>query len=1244
MFSAINLASWTKRLCQRRFTTDNTSGCYSLAGISRRSLLVMVVLPVGLLASLALFWLLRQAEWDKAESQFQPAAQDRTEVIAGAMDRSLFALEAVSSFFEASDRVDRERFQALVRPLLPRTLGLQAVEWVPRVPAANREAFEQQAGLNGLGRFVICEQDAAGHFVPATSRQEYFPRYYLAGNLGGQTAVGFDMNSDLLQRAALEKARDLGQLWVTAPMTGKNCLAVLPVYSKGQPVGTIEERRRFLEGFIVGHIDPHRLVETALNRLEPVGLDIYLYCSPSPRDDRLIHFHSSRKRTSPGIPRDKEELHLSDALRMSACLPVGHQSWSVLIAPTEQFLAARRSWWPWSALGSGLIITLLLAACAAAATNRASRVAGLVEERTAQLVQSEERVRRMADSAHDAIVIADAANRIVFWNAAAARMFGYQSGEAIGGHFFELTAPPALREEYGRIWRSFRELATSKSQGITRELVATRRNGEEFAVEMSIAVMNLDGPRDMIAVLRDISERKRNEQHAKLEESRIRILLELNQMSTRTPDAIANHALESIVALTGSKIGYIAFASEDESMLTIHYRTKGVMQECSVAFDPVAYRVEETGLWGEAMRQRKPIITNDYAAPNPHKRGIPPGHVPIVRHVNIPVLDNGKVVAVAGVGNKETDYDEYDVKQLMLLMDGMWRILCRKRAETALRENEKRLRVMTSNVPGAVYQFYVRNDGSMGLYEVDGRFRELFGLASETEHLLERFMERVDPRDVGRLQESIFHVAENVLPWNFEGRFITPEGEVRWFSGASTPTQQENEIVFNGILFDITDRKRAEEELQRYSAALETANQALEETNRLAQSATRAKSEFLANMSHEIRTPMTAILGYADLLAQDLRDAESMMAINTIRRNGQHLLEIINNILDISKIEAEKMQIERSEVSTLSLINDVAYLMRVRAEAKNLRLSVQIDGPVPPVIQTDAVRLRQILINLVGNAIKFTEKGSVQIVAKMLHGGPRPLFAIAISDTGIGIAEKQMSRLFQPFSQADSSTNRRYGGSGLGLSISLRLAQMLGGNIEVQSELGRGSTFTVTIDPGAVASPSNEPREPSDLSTWESIEEDFSSLPCRILLVEDGEDNQRLLSVLLRRVGVDVTIAANGQAAIETISGGSQASAAGFDLILMDMQMPILDGYAATRQLRALGYRGPIVALTAHAMAEDRHRCIEAGCNDYLTKPVEQASLLRTVAHWIRRRDSQGRDSGAKSPASRPNAGRTTNN
>ena len=387
----------------------------------------------------------------------------------------------------------------------------------------------------------------------------------------------------------------------------------------------------------------------------------------------------------------------------------------------------------------------------------------------------------------------------------------------------------------------------------------------------------------------------------------------------------------------------------------------------------------------------------------------------------------------------------------------------------------------------------------------------------------------------------------------------------------------------------------------------------------IAEAASKAKSDFLANMSHELRTPMTAILGYAELLEDpESTDGQRTDCVRTIRRSGQHLLTIINDILDLTKIESDRMELESIEFSPTEVCQDVLRIMGAKAQAKSLTLAHEMAGEIPDRVLGDPVRFKQILLNLVGNAVKFTESGGVRLIARAWPDQARAMATIAIDviDTGMGMNSDQLDKLFKPFSQADSSMSRRFGGTGLGLTISRKLARLMGGDVVVSSDPGAGTSFTLTakLKIARVNADGDASRSANERAAVFSAE----PLRGRILLAEDGPDNQRLIAFILRKAGADVEIVGNGVLALDAMRA-ADALRTPFSLVLMDMQMPEMDGYTATAKLRELGFEVPIVALTAHAMSGDKERCIAAGCTDFATKPIDRAKLVAICRQWLTR-------------------------
>lgn len=407
----------------------------------------------------------------------------------------------------------------------------------------------------------------------------------------------------------------------------------------------------------------------------------------------------------------------------------------------------------------------------------------------------------------------------------------------------------------------------------------------------------------------------------------------------------------------------------------------------------------------------------------------------------------------------------------------------------------------------------------------------------------------------------------------------------------------------------------------------------LREAKVQALAASQAKSEFLANMSHEVRTPVTAILGYVDQLHEGLEGEEREAAFAAIQRSSEHLLAILADVLDLSKLEAGRVEVEKVACSPARVLADVRDLLGARAEQKGLQLRLTSSSALPASCCTDPVRLRRILCHLVGNAVKFTSLGKVVIdVASLEAPGSPARLRVRVSDTGIGMSKEQIEALFQPFTQTDASMSRRFGGLGLGLAVAQRLARLLGGTITANSELGVGSTFELQLPIGDL---NGVPREPTiDAALGEMTAPHpvhppvhstvpVASRPAKVLVAEDTPDNQRLIRAVLQKAGHTVAVVGDGAQAIAELDA---ATAAGwpFDVVVMDMQMPVLDGYSATRQLRERGATIPVIALTAHAMAEDRQRCLDSGCTEYATKPLDRRDLLCKIEQALGRLQEAG--------------------
>ena len=1177
-------------------------------------------LPVGLILagiafSLAVYGVAREWETRQMLGHLQRASETHSMAIRNVLNQDLLVLQLAQALCQGSQQVERHEFAEFLRPYFSHRHGLASLRWVPRVSAKERARFEQSVQRAGRTDFQIWQPGQQGVRLQPMQRDHYFPILFAEPDAATRHVQGLDLAAVPQIQDAMTRAATTESIAIAAPLAPVGQVALLPGVLAFLPVHrTDAARQRVLEGFLVASLSPADIVELALAPRQRRGIDIYLWDKSASAENRLLYFHASRSRQVSLPPLTEAQLARLGNQRVTTTFDAGGHRWEIVCTPTPAFIAGDLTWQPIGLLLAGLALTSLTAVHLRSRATKGAQVERLVEERTARLEQSELRYRSLVESIDDWVWEVDHDGNYTYNSPKVHDILGYTPEELLGKSLLDILPP----EEAMRLREEAWPLAEA-GQIITRwESLNRHKDGHLVAIETNAApIVDSQGQvRGYRGIDRDITPRKQAEAALRASEATLALRNRIAEIFLRSDDeAMYADVLDVLLETFHCQYGFFGHIDEDGN-LVVPSLTRDIWIKCQMPDKTIVFPREKCGgLFGRSLDERKAMYHNGTLS-------LPQGHVPLDNVLLAPILHQGKLIGQFALGNCPRPFTDDDQTMLEAIADYVAPVL-RARLERDLLARQRK----------EAYESLFRH-----AHALDQRVKELNCLY-DVSRLLET---------VGTSVDEILKGVVRLLPpaWQFPESAcarIVLEGKV-FETGdfQATHRKQAAPIKIHGQTAGVVEvgyrdvhppefegpfleeeRRLLETVAERLGKVLEriAAETELARAQHEAEQANQAKSAFLANMSHEIRTPMTAILGFVDILLEHVYTPEARDAALIIQRNGEHLLGLINDILDLSKIEAGRLDVENLPCSPTAIVAEVASFMKVRADGKGLPLLVEYDGQIPATIRTDPTRLRQILTNLVGNAIKFTETGAVRIVTRLLPDPATPQLQIDVIDTGIGLPPGQLSRLFQPFTQGDTSTNRKYGGSGLGLAISQRLARMLGGDITVQSARGAGSTFRLTILTGSLEGvPMTNGLSENDLHPQPTTAADRAGgrLEGRVLLVEDGPDNQRLISLVLRKAGAQVTVATNGQEAVDTVLAGRTATGPStwlepFDVILMDMQMPVLDGYEATRQLRQHGYVGPILALTAHAMRCDSKKCLDAGCDAYMAKPIEKAKLLELV-------------------------------
>ena len=1169
-------------------------------GTDRKRLYVSVaaVLAVGVLLSAAVFVGMRADERDHAKWDFEQSSHDHVSALWKTLEMDFLVMRSLQSFYAGSESIDQNEFNAFITPLIEDHPSIRAVQWAPSVR----------------------DKDGA----------EQFPVEWVEPRNANVASIGFNLASNPSCMEAIRQSCDTGRLAMTSKMMlpyelgdQAGVRVFLPVYKKDTSLTTVEKRRENLSGFIVGVLRLKGIAEESLASLTPVGIDISLFDDSAPPSERTLYSYSSRTRILDIASGKKNQLPAErDDFSFAMKKKVAGRQWTIVCAASTQFLADRITFYPWAGAAGMLLLTGLLATYLL----RRGRMAAI-------LAENERKLRGILDQTFQLVGLLTPDGKVIEANKASLDFVGARKSSVLNRYFWETPwwrHSPKLQDQV-------REAVEKAAKGYTVRFEATivTPDGSQRWIDFSLKPLRDDDDGNVTYIISEGYDITEHKQAVLKQEQLIGRLEQVNRLQEELlmPGTLEEKfkkitdAAVQMLDLDFCRIWMIRpgdlcdyncpHAQVTEGPHVCAYRDKclhlmsssGRYTHIGGSHQRVPFACYKIGRI--ASGTDKKFLTN-HATTDPrvhnHQWAKDLG---LVSFAGYKLHDTeGNPIGVLAMFAKHEITEDEDAFLSSLAELSSKAILDGKAADL-LRKSERQHRLFAENVSDMIWAI----DFKGKLFFVSPSVENIFGFTPE-EYLELSLPEITTPASFVPAEKELKRLVTTSRqggrpePGEIELELLRKDGSTVWCEVTYSGMYDEsgNMIAVQGVSRDISARRQMEQDLR----------QAKEE----AESATMAKSQFLARMSHEIRNPMTSILGYADLLMDPAVNQSSRNNyLSVIRRNGEHLLGLINDILDISKIEAGKFTLDVRRCSLVSLLADVASVVRPRAEQKNIPLTIEYNTEIPETILTDAIRLRQALINLAGNAVKFTEKGGVRVVTSLLPiWQDHPAIRIQIIDTGIGIRPEVVPKLFEPFSQADESVYRQFGGTGLGLAISRHIVNMLGGELTVSSTLKKGSVFSITIPAGdlkgirMLQNPVEAELEKPAAAAKQQAK-DLEGL--HILLAEDGYDNRELIQAVLRSAGATIESVVNGKEAVE------KAKAEPFDVVLMDMNMPVMDGYEATRKLREKGYDRPILALTANAMSSDTQKCLEAGCNHHLTKPIDRVRLVHTIAACTGRSDEE---------------------
>ncbi|VTU18244.1 Autoinducer 2 sensor kinase/phosphatase LuxQ [Variovorax sp. SRS16] len=1061
--------------------------------------------------------------------------------------------------------------------------GAHGFGFARRVPVAQEAAFVAAARLDGKPDFKV-------HQLGPNEGERYVIQY-LEPSDPANPAFGLDIASEPERHAAAERAMLSGMATLTAPITLiqatrklHSLLLLLPVYKVGSPAaraqreGRVPLSARQMHEETVGWIYTPLVIDDVMKDFDFQDGEFALTLSDATRPGRPEPFFASAGAAS------------ADALRTALPLELFGRTWQVEVTALPPFATQLNLRSPWAVLARVSTLVVLLSLL--------SYIHQLTQRRKVQADEQRSRLAAIVTSSTDAIIGRDLEGRITDWNGAAAKIFGYTATEVVNQSLETLLVPPEFETEEETL---IRHIAQGHSVAAF-ETFRRHRDGRLVAVSVAAAPIRSANGRVIGAAqtVRDITHENASKAH----------ILQLNatleqQVSERTAQLEALSARERAIligaasAIIATDVNGLVMLFNPAAEALLGYSAAEVVDRVGMNRFHDTFEVHSRAM-ALTTELGRPLDVGEVFAPAP---GSGPAHTREWTYVR---KDGSRVPVHLNVSPLR-DTDGQVVGFITIAID----LTERKEVEEKLRNNERFMRIVTDNIPGLVAYWTtdLRCTFANSAYErwLGVSADRMIGI-SQQELLGPELFRKNEPHIRAALGGELQRVARTR---------IIPSGSTVHYWLHYIPDRDDDGVVQGliSVAVDVTDMRQAQEQL-------EALNLALNERSAQAESANKAKSEFLANMSHEIRSPLNAVIGLAYLLRQTALDEQQRSFLQKIDAAGNSLLGVINDILDISKIEAGGMVLDESGFVLRGLLDGVVAMMAVNAGDKGIALLLEAGDDLPARVLGDVTRIRQILVNLLSNAIKFTAEGSVRLNVQVLERVESKVrLRLCVTDTGVGIEASVLGRLFTPFMQADTSTTRRFGGTGLGLSIVKQLVELMGGEIGVRSTPGSGSEFwvilplIVTHENVAQAATGMLPAKAKPEAVAEASPLRLARV--RVLVVDDSPVNLEVCQHILQRQGAQVSLARDGREAVERLRATPEA----FDVVLMDIHMPTLDGNEATRLIRReLGLAQlPVIALTASALVAERERALEAGMTDFISKPFDAQALIRSVRRYAQR-------------------------